>query len=89
MEESELRKLVMTKGGCRVPKMSPIPDPSIMENLSFVPKPPYSRLKVNRQKLSISISQDISLYNIEHEQKDLAFNTPNSMRLAATDLSTK
>lgn len=46
MEESELRKLLTTKNGCRIPKMLPIPDTSFMETLPFRPIPPYRREKV-------------------------------------------
>lgn len=46
MEESELRKLLQTKNGCRIPKMLPIPDTHVMDNLSFTPQPPYNRIRV-------------------------------------------
>lgn len=46
MEESELRKLLQTKNGCRIPKMRPIPDVHLMDKLPFTPLPPYNRIKV-------------------------------------------
>ncbi|XP_026741703.1 dynein heavy chain 12, axonemal [Trichoplusia ni] len=45
MDERELRKLLQTKNGCRVPIMRPIPDVHLMDELPFTPLPPYSRLK--------------------------------------------
>ncbi|CAH0590400.1 unnamed protein product [Chrysodeixis includens] len=45
MDERELRKLLQTKNGCRVPPMRPIPDVHVMDELPFTPLPPYSRLK--------------------------------------------
>ncbi|XP_053614808.1 dynein axonemal heavy chain 12 [Plodia interpunctella] len=50
MEESELRKLLQTKNGCRVPIMPPIPDTSAMEKLPFVPLPPYNRIQDKKAK---------------------------------------
>lgn len=47
MNESELRKLLQTKNGCRVPVMLPIPDVHKMDKLPFTPLPPYNRIKVN------------------------------------------
>lgn len=46
MNESELRRLLQSKNGCRVPQMLPIPDVKKYENLPFEPLPPYNRLKV-------------------------------------------
>lgn len=46
MEERELRLLLQSKNGCRVPKMKPVPDIHQMDKLPFTPTPPYNRLKV-------------------------------------------
>lgn len=48
MNESELRKLLQTKNGCRVPVMLPIPDVHKMDKLPFIPQPPYNRMKVTQ-----------------------------------------
>ncbi|XP_075981520.1 dynein heavy chain at 62B [Anticarsia gemmatalis] len=50
MEESELRKLLQTKNGCRVPHMRPLPDVHQMDKLPFTPLPPYNRLKDKQAK---------------------------------------
>ncbi|XP_061720397.1 dynein axonemal heavy chain 12-like [Cydia pomonella] len=50
MEEYELRKLLETKNGCRIPKMRPVPDVRLMDNLPFTPQPSYNRIK-EKQKL--------------------------------------
>ncbi|XP_038211341.1 dynein heavy chain 12, axonemal [Zerene cesonia] len=50
MDESELRKLLTTKNGCRVPKMLPIPDVHKMDKLPFEPLPPYNRIKDKQAK---------------------------------------
>ncbi|KAJ8717801.1 hypothetical protein PYW07_005731 [Mythimna separata] len=49
MDESDLRKLLTTKNGCRVPLMRPIPDVHQMDKLPFVPIPPYNRIKDKQQ----------------------------------------
>lgn len=46
MEESELRKLLQTKNGCRIPVLLPIPDVNKIRKLPFTPMPPYNRIKV-------------------------------------------
>ncbi|XP_013187525.2 dynein axonemal heavy chain 12 [Amyelois transitella] len=48
MNESELRKLLQTKNGCRVPVMRPPPNVHAMDKLPFVPLPPYNRIKEKR-----------------------------------------
>ncbi|CAG9566775.1 unnamed protein product [Danaus chrysippus] len=50
MEESELRKLLQTKNGCRIPVMLPIPDVHKVDKLPFIPLPPYNRIKDKKQK---------------------------------------
>ncbi|XP_049877168.1 dynein axonemal heavy chain 12 [Pectinophora gossypiella] len=50
MEESELRKLLRTKNGCRVPAMPPVPDVNVMNKLPFTPIPHYNRLREKQQK---------------------------------------
>ncbi|KAM3963287.1 dynein heavy chain at 62B [Aphomia sociella] len=50
MNESELRKLLQTKNGCRVPVMRPIPDVHKMDKLPFIPLPPYNRIKDKQAK---------------------------------------
>ncbi|OWR51669.1 putative dynein beta chain ciliary [Danaus plexippus plexippus] len=50
MEESELRKLLQTKNGCRIPVMLPIPDVHKVDKLPFMPLPPYNRIKDKKQK---------------------------------------
>ncbi|RVE47759.1 hypothetical protein evm_007648 [Chilo suppressalis] len=50
MNESELRKLLQTKNGCRVPVMLPIPDVHKMDKLPFTPLPPYNRIKDKQAK---------------------------------------
>lgn len=46
MEESELRKLLQTKNGCRIPPMLPIPNVNKVAKLPFTPLPSYNRIKV-------------------------------------------
>ncbi|XP_046961667.1 dynein axonemal heavy chain 12 [Vanessa cardui] len=50
MEESELRKLLQTKNGCRIPVMLPIPDVNKVSKLPFTPLPPYNRIKEKKEK---------------------------------------
>ncbi|XP_013163033.1 PREDICTED: dynein heavy chain 12, axonemal [Papilio xuthus] len=50
MEERDLRKLLQTKNGCRVPPLPPIPDVHMMDNLPFTPLPPYNRIKDKQAK---------------------------------------
>ncbi|CAB3257079.1 unnamed protein product [Arctia plantaginis] len=50
MEEREIRLLLQSKNGCRVPKMMPIPDIHQMDKLPFTPTPPYNRLKDKQAK---------------------------------------
>ncbi|XP_047030670.1 dynein axonemal heavy chain 12 [Helicoverpa zea] len=45
MDERELRRLLQTKNGCRVPIMRPIPDVQQLDRLPFTPLPPYNRIK--------------------------------------------
>lgn len=47
MDESEIRKLLTTKNGCRIPKLLPIPDVHMVDKLPFVPLPPYNRIQVH------------------------------------------
>lgn len=46
MEERDIRKLLQTKNGCRIPPMLPIPDIHQVDKLPFIPLPPYNRIKV-------------------------------------------
>ncbi|XP_063619962.1 dynein axonemal heavy chain 12-like [Cydia splendana] len=60
MEEYELRKLLQTKNGCRIPKMLPIPNVRIMENLPFTPTPPYKRAKEKRAYFRQAVEESAS-----------------------------
>ncbi|XP_034826235.1 dynein axonemal heavy chain 7 [Maniola hyperantus] len=50
MEERDLRKLLQTKNGCRIPPMLPIPDIHQIDKLPFIPLPPYNRIKDKKEK---------------------------------------
>ncbi|CAB3257078.1 unnamed protein product [Arctia plantaginis] len=50
MEERDLKKLLQTKNGCRIPYMSPLPDTDQVGKLPFTPLPPYNRLKERQRK---------------------------------------
>ncbi|XP_052747070.1 dynein axonemal heavy chain 12 [Bicyclus anynana] len=50
MEERDLRKLLQTKNGCRIPPMLPIPDIHQIDKLPFIPLPPYNRIKDKKAK---------------------------------------
>ncbi|XP_037295281.1 dynein heavy chain 12, axonemal isoform X2 [Manduca sexta] len=65
MEESELRKLLQTKNGCRIPKMRPIPDIHMMDNLLFTPLPPYNRIKDKQTKFRKILEEKATKRKVE------------------------
>ncbi|XP_011557170.3 dynein axonemal heavy chain 12 [Plutella xylostella] len=65
MEESELRKLLRTKNGCKIPKMLPIPDIRALEKLPFTPLPPYNRLKDKQAKFRKALEEKASRRKIQ------------------------
>ncbi|XP_059054918.1 dynein axonemal heavy chain 12 [Achroia grisella] len=65
MNESELRKLLQTKNGCRVPAMRPIPDIHNMDKLPFVPLPPYNRIKDKQAKFRKVLEEKASKRKVE------------------------
>ncbi|GBP22696.1 Dynein heavy chain 7, axonemal [Eumeta japonica] len=48
MNENDLRRLLQTKNGCRLPKMLPLPDEGLLPPLAFTPLPLYNRAKEKR-----------------------------------------
>ncbi|CAG5048847.1 unnamed protein product [Parnassius apollo] len=82
MEESELRKLLRTKNGCRVPVMPPIPDVHMMDKLPFTPLPPYNRIKEKQAKFRKILEAKASARKVmiaraviqRHERDELAIS---------------
>ncbi|XP_037873641.1 dynein axonemal heavy chain 12 [Bombyx mori] len=65
MEERDLRKLLQTKNGCRVPVMPPVPDIHMMDKLPFTPLPPYNRIKDKQAKFRKILEEKATKRKVE------------------------
>ncbi|KAL4712586.1 hypothetical protein ACJJTC_007181 [Scirpophaga incertulas] len=88
MEESELRKLLQTKNGCRIPVMLPIPNVHKMEKLPFVPLPPYNRIKEKQAKFRKILEEkaskrkvEVSRFSLDPQERD-TLDIPQSKHIA-------
>ncbi|CAH1640191.1 unnamed protein product [Spodoptera littoralis] len=65
MDERELRKLVQTKNGCRVPILRPVPNVQQLDKLPFVPLPPYNRIKEKQESFRKILEEKATERKIE------------------------
>ncbi|KAI5636077.1 dynein heavy chain and region d6 of dynein motor domain-containing protein [Phthorimaea operculella] len=82
MEESELRKLLTTKGGCKIPQMMPIPDVKSVEALPFTPLPHYNRIKDKQAKFRKALEEKASRRKIDIAKPPLPRNERDRLEIS-------